>query len=127
MIVVDTSAIVAILLDEPRRRECQVALVEDEQRYISAGTLTELMIVAQGRQVFAELLLFLERVQLVVEPVTEEAAKRIGDIYKRFGKGFHPAALNFGDCLAYELARRKGCPLLFVVDDFTRTDIASVL
>ena len=127
MIVIDTSAIIAILLDEPDRRVCQIAPVGDDERYISAGTVTELMIVAQGREVFAELLQLLKWIQPVVDPVDEVVAQRIGEMYVRFGKGRHPAALNYGDCVAYELAQRKGCPLLFIGDDFSQTDVESVL
>ena len=127
MIVIDTSAIIAVLLDESDRRICQAALVNDEERYLSAGTLTEMAIVAQGRDVFGEFLQLLKWIRPVVDPVDEAAALRIGEIYSRFGKGFHPAGLNYGDCFAYELAQRKGCPLLFVGDDFSQTDIERVL
>jgi ribonuclease VapC len=62
-----------------------------------------------------------------VVPVTEDSASRIGVTYDRWGKGVNPAGLNFGDCFAYEVARRFGCPLLYVGNDFARTDIESVL
>ncbi len=60
-------------------------------------------------------------------PVDEATALRIEGIYRRFGKGFHAAALNFGDCFAYDVAREHDCPLLYVGEDFARTDITSAL
>ena len=62
-----------------------------------------------------------------VMEVTREAALKAADAYSRLGKGKHPARLNYGDCFAYEAARRHGCPLLFIGDDFSQTDIESVL
>jgi ribonuclease VapC len=64
---------------------------------------------------------------LEVVNVTPAAARRIGETHRKWGKGFHPAGLNFGDCFAYEAAKAKGCPLLFIGNDFSRTDIESVL
>ena len=68
-----------------------------------------------------------EGLGLVVSPVTSVSAKRIARAYRQGGKGFHPASLNFGDCFAYELAASRGCPLLFIGNDFSRTDIVSAL
>ena len=65
--------------------------------------------------------------ELQVVPFTAEGAIRAAEAYRRWGKGFHPARLNFGDCFAYELARSRDCPLLYVGDDFTRTDVRAAV
>jgi ribonuclease VapC len=127
VIVVDTSALVAVALDEPTAEACMAALEAEDEILISAGTLAEALIVSAGRNVGADMAAFIERFALVIVPVTLESARRIGAAYRQWGRGFHPAALNFGDCFAYELAKERTCRLLYVGDDFAKTDIAGVL
>jgi ribonuclease VapC len=70
---------------------------------------------------------FLQQFDLNIVPVTTASARRIGQAYEQWGRGLHPAALNFGDCFAYEVAKEHACRLLYVGDDFAKTDIAGVL
>lgn len=127
MIVIDTSALMAILLEEPGANACTAALETDEPLLISAGTLAEAMIVAQRRGRSREFEMLIEGLSVEVRHVTPKSAQGISEAYSMWGKGVHPAGLNFGDCFAYELAKTEGCPLLYFGADFSRTDIASVL
>ena len=124
MIVVDTSALMAILLAEPESDRC-IAVLEDQTNIaISAGTLAEALIVAGRRNVGGEMTALVEGLGFDVVPVSSSAATKVAQAYARWGRGVHPAALNFGDCFAYALARETGAPLLFVGHDFALTDIA---
>jgi ribonuclease VapC len=127
VIAVDTSALMAIMLDEPQADACTAALSTDERILLSAGTLAEALIVSARRDVSAELSRLIDGLDLEVVPVTPASAQRIARIYVRWGKGGHPAALNFGDCFAYEVAEANKCPLLYVGENFSKTDIESVL
>ena len=127
MIAVDTSALMAIALNEPNADACIAALEADDDILISAGTLAEASIVSARRNLGSAIAGFVDRFGLRVLPVTPTAARRIGEIYQQWGRGMHPAALNFGDCFAYEVAKQHRCPLLYVGYDFTKTDIAGVL
>ena len=122
MIAVDTSALMAILLEEPHAPDCVKALASGHPILISAATVAESLIVAEGRGGRTQMEALIQ-----VVPLDPAAARRVSDVYARWGRGFHAAALNFGDCFAYELANSSQCPLLYVGDDFARTDIASVL
>ena len=90
---------------------------------MSAGTASEAMIVAGQKGFRDDLAAMLAAFGVDIVPLTSGDIGRIADAYLRFGKGNHPAALNLGDCFAYALARERGCPLLFVGNDFSRTDI----
>lgn len=127
MIVVDTSALVEIALAGPRARDCREALLNADRTLISAGTVTETLIVSVGRQVERQMTGVLDRFGLIVVPLTEERAKAAGHAYSRYGRTFHAAALNFGDCFAYALAREYDCPLLFIGRDFALTDVRSAI
>lgn len=127
MIAVDTSALLAIALDEPAAEACAAALEAENDILISAGTVAETLIVAARRGVSQEIERILDRLGLEVVPVTAAAARRIGEAHRTWGKGVHPAALNFGDCFAYEVAKEHACRLLYVGDDFAKTDIESAL
>jgi ribonuclease VapC len=127
LIVVDTSAIMAILLDEAEADACVAELETHDELAISAATVAETLIVADRRGVGEEARMLLDGLGIDVVPVTAASPSRIASIYRRWGKGNHPAGLNFGDCFAYDLASERGCPLLFVGNDFTQTDIAGVL
>jgi ribonuclease VapC len=127
VIAVDTSALMAIALREQQARACMVALHAENEVVISAGTLAEALIVSMRRGVGQAMSDLLEEFAFQVVAVSPAAAWRIGRAYEQWGRGVHPASLNFGDCFAYEVAREYGCPLLYVGDDFARTDIESVL
>ena len=123
MIVVDTSALMAVSLDEPAAETCSEVLARADVIVISAGTLAESLIVAGRRGVGSAMERLVRGLGCQVAPVTEHDAFEVAEAYARWGKGVHPAGLNYGDCFAYALARRRDCPLLFVGDDFTKTDI----
>ena len=127
MIAVDTSALMAIVLKEPTSAACVNALEGADHVLISAGTLAEAMIVSARRNVAPGMAELLDQLDCEVVPVTAAVARRIGEAYARWGRGMHPAALNFGDCFSYELAKAHNCPLLFVGEDFAKTDVEGVL
>jgi ribonuclease VapC len=128
VIAVDTSALMAIVLNEPTADDCISLLAKEDEILISAGTVAEALIVAAIRNVGAEMTSIIRGVGFEVVPVTSAAAERIAEAYARWGRGTaRSAGLNFGDCFAYEVAKDRGCPLLFVGDDFKKTDIASAL
>jgi ribonuclease VapC len=127
MIAVDTSALMAIVLDEPAAEACIAALEAEDEILISAGTLAEALIVSARRNVGAEMSRFIDRLAPDVVTVTPASARRIAEIYQRWGRGLHPKTLNFGDCFAYEVAKEHGCRLLYVGEDFPKTDIEAVL
>ena len=93
----------------------------------SAGTLAEALIVASRRHVSDQMAGLIDELDLEIIPVTLASARRIGKAYEKWGKGMHPAGLNFGDCFAYVLAKERSCPLLFIGNDFSQTDVESVL
>ena len=127
MIVVDTSAFIAIVLREPSASMCMKVLETETDIVVSAGTVAEALIVAGRRRVTDEMLRLLEGLAVEIASVTPASARRIAQAYGQWGKGVHRAGLNFGDCFAYALAKERSCPLLFVGDDFSKTDIAGVL
>ena len=127
MIAVDTSALMAIALDEPTAEACMGALEREREILISAGTVAEALIVSARRNIGSEVAALVGGLGFEVVNVTAAAARRIGAAYARWGKGLNPAGLNFGDCFAYELAKERGCPLLYVGDDFAKTDVESAL
>jgi len=127
MIVVDTSALMAIAQNEPQARDCMQALSRAKRILISAGTLTELLILSSRRKLRAVLNALLLDLDIEVIPTTAESAHRAAEAYEKWGKCVHPAKLNFGDCFAYELAMSFQCPLLYVGNDFAQTDVQSAL
>jgi len=127
VIVVDTSALVAIALGEPSASACHQILMNDLELLISAATASEAMIVVHRRNVADEMRGLFTRLGFRIMPVASDDVSKVAAAYRRWGKGFHPAALNFGDCFAYALAHERGCPLLFVGDDFAKTDVTSAL
>ncbi len=125
--VIDTSAVIAILFAEPLVHRLESAVLDAARAALSAASLVEAGIVAQGRRGDVgerELDLLLRRLRVETVPLTADHAETARDAFRRFGKGRHPAGLNFGDCFSYALARALGEPLLFVGDEFARTDIA---
>ena len=128
--VVHTSALVAIFLLEPEAERFAHAILEAPTAAISVANLLEAGIILDariGRQDSSELDEFVVNVGLEVEPVTVDQVRIARHAYRTYGKGNHPAGLNFGDCFAYALAKAAGLPLLFKGDDFSRTDIGSQL
>jgi ribonuclease VapC len=130
-VIVDSSALIAILRDEPEAAEFAGAIEAATERRVSAANYLETAVVIDGSRDpvasrrFDELL---EAAEVVVVPVTESQARTARAAYRDFGKGSgHPAGLNFGDCFAYALARETKEPLLFKGDDFTETDLESAL
>lgn len=123
MIVVDTSALMVILLGEADSDACMDVLEEAEVLLISAGTMAEALIVADRRSVGEEMRRLLDGLGFEISPVTPASARLVADAYARWGKGTHPAGLNFGDCFAYALASERAAPLLYVGDDFAQTDV----
>jgi ribonuclease VapC len=127
MIVVDTSALMAIVLNEPEADICAAVLEAEEDLLISAGTAAEALMTAARRNVCKEMTRLLDGLGFEIINVTPASARRVAEAYAQWGKGAHPAALNFGDCFSYDVAKEKGCPLLFVGDDFSHTDITSAI
>lgn len=127
MIAVDSSALVEIALDAAHATACMEALTAADRVIISAGTLTETLIVCGGRGAGDEAAALFATVDFEVIPLTESRARAAADAYFRYGKKWHAASLNFGESFAYALAKEHDCPLLFVGDDFPLTDVKSVL
>ena len=128
--IVDTSAILAILNREPDAERYEEAIAAAPERSISVANLLEASIVVEGRGGISagyELDLLLNRYGIELEPVTAEQLVAARRAWRRFGKGNHPAGLNFGDCFAYALAEATGEPLLFKGADFAQTDVAPAL
>jgi ribonuclease VapC len=129
--IIDTSAIIAILRDEPEAESCARTITDATDRRISAVNFVETAVVIDAsRDPIATRLFddFIAEAKLSIEPVTEIQAKIAREAYRDFGKGSgHPAQLNFGDCFAYALAKLYGEPLLFKGRDFIHTDIVSGL
>lgn len=127
MIVVDSSALLAVLQGEAEGQACSDALSADDEPLMAAPTLAEVLIVAAGRQLHGEMARLIGELAMTVVPLTEARAYDAVREHMRWGKGFHPAKLNLCDCFAYALAKEQGCPLLFVGNDFARTDVAAAL
>ncbi len=124
--IVDASAVLAILFREPGYEEFESAIADASSCSISAAGFVEVSIVVQSRgghvgrhQVDS----LLRRAGIAIEPVTEEQALVARQGFSDYGKGRHPAGLNFGDCFSYALAKATGEPLLFKGDDFNKTDV----
>jgi ribonuclease VapC len=128
--VLDTSALLVLLLDEPEAEGFRAAVEEDTTRLVSAATLLETSLVIEARKGEPggrELDSLIQKAEVVVVPVEAEHVSEARRAYRRFGKGRHAAGVNFGDVFAYALARTSGEPLLFKGDDFAKTDIARVI
>ena len=126
--VIDTSALLAILQDEPERRSFNEAIEAADSRVMSVANYVEVSIVIESRygaEGLRELDRFVDRAGIDLVGVDAGQGKIARDAFSRFGKGRHPAALNFGDCFAYALARTLAQPLLFKGDDFAKTDLAT--
>jgi ribonuclease VapC len=127
--VIDSSAIIAVLLNEKNALDIARAIESRSQRLLSAANLLEASIVIESRKGEAggrELDLLLYRAAIEIVAVDQDQAETARIAWRRFGKGRHPAGLNYGDCFAYALARSRRLPLLFEGDHFSRTDIEGV-
>lgn len=128
--VIDSSAILAILLGEPELHEFNRMIGADPVRLVSAVTMAEAGIVLDSRKgpgVKPDFDAWVRAAGLEIRPVDEAQAALARAAYRRFGKGIHPARLNLGDCFSYALAKHTGQPLLFKGNDFTQTDIRRVV
>jgi ribonuclease VapC len=124
--VIDTSAIAAILFDEPDAAALEGKIADDPIRLMSAATFLEATIVIEvrlGDPGGREFDLWLHRAEIDIIPVDTEQADMARRAWRRFGRGRHSAGLNFGDCFSYALAATRDEPLLFKGDDFTKTDV----
>lgn len=124
-VVIDTSATVAILQNEPEAEHFTEALNQSPVRLMSVANYVEGILVMSSRRDGRALLeRWLETLAVQLVPVDERQARVAADAFERFGKGRHPARLNYGDCFAYALATTIDCPMLFKGRDFSRTDVA---
>lgn len=126
MIVIDTSAVIAILNDEPERRAFNEAIEKAEACLISAASLVEISLVlesSKGYEGVRDFDLFLARAGIKLADVDAEQAEIARTAFRKFGKGRHAAKLNFGDCFSYALAKAYDAPLLFKGNDFSQTDV----
>jgi ribonuclease VapC len=124
--VVDTSAVLAILQDEPERRSFNEALESADARLMSVATFVETSILVESRygaEGLRDLDRLVERAGIELVAVDADQARVAREAWSRFGKGRHAAALNFGDCFSYALARVLGEPLLYKGGDFSQTDV----
>ena len=124
--VIDTSAIVAILRDEPRADALRRAIVADPVRLVPATCVLEarmVLVSRRGEHVIAEIDLWLTKIAASVIPVDADLVDVATRAWLSYGKGRHPASLNFADCLSYALAKRADEPLLFVGEDFSKTNV----
>jgi ribonuclease VapC len=124
--VIDTSAVMAVLKREPDAQAIAEVMAQAEVRLMSAATLVEAGLVAlsdRGAVGSDDLDRFLLDAGIDIVPVTEAHARLAREGFARFGKGRHPARLNFGDCFSYALAKASGHPLLFKGNDFSQTDV----
>jgi len=128
--ILDTSALVAVLFREPEAEKYARLIHGADHCLISAGSYLELSIVLERQaepEADRQCEMFFRRAGITIEPFTVEQAQIARQAFHDFGKGRHAAGLNFGDCFAYALAKSTGEPLLFKGDDFEKTDIISVL
>lgn len=126
MIVVDTSVLVAILEREPDYGVSEIIIARAGRAVLGSANKIELMMVAggrRGRPGLAVAQAMLDRFQIEIAPLTEAQADAAAEAFLRFGKGKHPANLNFGDCMAYAVAKSLDVPLLFKGGDFGKTDV----
>ena len=128
--VIDTSAVIAILFGEPKAESFARALADDPKRLMSAFNVLETGIVVEakkGESGGRELDLLLHRARIEIVSMNEDQVELARSAWRNYGKGNHPAGLNIGDCCAYALAKYAGEPLLFKGEDFSQTDVQPVI
>ena len=126
--VIDTSALIAILQDEPERRAFNEAIEAAESCSLSTASFVESSMIIESRygpDGTRDLDLFVSKAEITLVPVDEEQAYVARQAFRQYGKGRHAAGLNFGNCFAYALAKTLAEPLLFKGDDFAATDLDS--
>jgi ribonuclease VapC len=126
-VIIDASAVVAMMLSEPEGRRIEAAVTKEAACRLSAVSYCEssmILISRVGRDAVRDLDLVLQLFNIQIVPFTDGQARLAREAFRRFGKGRHPAQLNFGDCMAYALARETGEELLFKGTNFAQTDIA---
>lgn len=124
--VLDTSAVLAILQDEPERRKFNEAIEQADSRSLSTASFVECSMIVESRygaDGVRDLDLFIAKAQISRVPVNEEQADLARRAFRKYGKGRHPAGLNFGDCFSYALANALEESLLFKGNDFPQTDV----
>jgi ribonuclease VapC len=124
--VIDTSAILAILFGEPEAEAYIRAIAGDQKRLVSAFTVLEasvVLMVRKGAAAVRELDLFIHSAGMTIVSFDPDQARIARSAYETFGKGRHPAALNLGDCCSYALAHSSGEALLFKGDDFSKSEV----
>jgi ribonuclease VapC len=130
LIVIDTSAIIAILREEPEAEFFAEIIIDQDRSLLSAIGLFEasMVMIGRGPPGLADGLdTLVERTGIEVVPVDRQLAIDSRAAFVRFGKGRHPASLNLGDCISYALARARGLPLLYKGEDFAKTDVISAV
>ncbi len=125
--IVDTSALIAILFNEPERRRLLTSIELVRHSYMSAANVLEAHMVVGKRRAPDEVDLLLSELRIAVREVTLDHLTLARAAHDRFGRGNHPAKLNFGDCFAYALAKATKLPLLFKGNDFGQTDVSIAL
>ena len=125
MIAIDTSALIAVILDEPDAASILSVIAAQDRVLLTAANWLETQIVVsvRARERMDTLHALMDAIPHEIVPVTAALADAAFIAFTRYGKGQHPAALNFGDCFSYALARVRSVPLLFKGDDFSRTDV----
>lgn len=124
--VIDTSAIVAMLCNEPEAVRLERALVASLNRLVPAACILEarmVLVSRRGEHALAEIDLWLNTIEATIIAVDADLVDQATQAWLNYGKGRHPAALNFADCVSYALAKRADEPLLFIGNDFAKTDI----
>lgn len=124
--VLDTSAVLAILQNEPERRQFNEAIDAAETRSLSTASFVECSMIVESRygaDGVRDLDLFIAKAQISLVPVDEEQANLARRAFRQYGKGRHPAGLNFGDCFSYALSKALQDHLLFKGNDFSKTDV----
>ncbi|MDC7675999.1 type II toxin-antitoxin system VapC family toxin [Asticcacaulis machinosus] len=127
MIVIDSSALMSIVLTEPAAPTCMNVLDTAEKLLMPAAILAEVSVVAGHRGILSDLQTLMDRLDIEIVPVDEEIAELVTAAYMVWGKGRHKASLNLMDCFSYATAKTHNCPLLFVGNDFSQTDIVSAI
>ena len=128
--IIDTSALLAILQDEPERRNFNEIIAAKDQRSISVASFVEISIIVEARfasEGIRDLDHFITAARIDIIPVDLDQGRLAREAYRLYGKGRHPAGLNFGDCFSYALAKSSARPLLYKGKDFSQTDIESAV
>ena len=129
-LIVDSSAVIAVLLQEPETEAILRCLCAAQQPAIAAPTRTEILVVALaklGSTGRSRAVAFLEQQRICTVPCDGDLADAAALAFERFGRGRHPSSLNFGDCFSYALANQRKLPLLFIGNDFSQTDVQAAL